>query len=68
VPEKKGGCGRWVLAGCGCLALVIIVLVVFGFIFDAMQLYCVSPLDSMFREFIIPLLNNFGFNLSLPCP
>ena len=27
-PKKKGGCGRWLLAGCGCLVVVLCLVVV----------------------------------------
>lgn len=27
-PKKKGGCGRWLLAGCGCLVVILCLVVV----------------------------------------
>jgi hypothetical protein len=27
-PQKKGGCGKWILAGCGCIVVVLCLVVV----------------------------------------
>jgi hypothetical protein len=46
---KKSNTRTWILAGCGCLLLILCVLVIGGIVFDQMKLYCVPPFDSIFR-------------------
>ncbi len=48
---KKSNTRTWILAGCGCLLLILCVLVIGGIVFDQMKLYCVPPFDNIFRMF-----------------
>jgi predicted component of type VI protein secretion system len=48
-PPKKSNSRTWLLAGCGCLILLLCCLVVAGIAFDQMRLYCTPPFDSIFR-------------------
>jgi hypothetical protein len=54
VPEvpppasRFSGRRSWVYAGCGCLIVVLCVLLVGGYAFDSMNLYCVPPFDALF--------------------
>jgi len=49
-PAKKNT-RMWILAGCGCLLLLVCCLAVAGYAFDSLNLYCQPPFDSIFRAF-----------------
>jgi len=40
VAPKKKGANTWLLAGCGCLVLVLIGMVIAAFVIDYFQLWC----------------------------
>jgi pSer/pThr/pTyr-binding forkhead associated (FHA) protein len=65
--KSGGGCGKWILAGCGCLVILIIFAVVGAFVFDALDLYCKSPFDQIFKELVPFLRDNFKIEWTLPC-
>jgi predicted component of type VI protein secretion system len=43
-PKKSNSSRNWILAGCGCLLLIVICLVAAGFAIDQMKLWCQLPL------------------------
>lgn len=49
-PAKKNT-RMWILAGCGCLLLLVCCLAVAGYAFDSLNLYCQPPFDTIFRAF-----------------
>jgi predicted component of type VI protein secretion system len=49
-PEKKNS-RMWLLAGCGCLLLLICCIAVFAYAFDSLNMYCQPPFDTIFRSF-----------------
>ena len=52
LPEKKSKTKTWVLAGCGCLLVACCLLVVGGYIFDSLNLYCTAPFNLIFGLFV----------------
>jgi pSer/pThr/pTyr-binding forkhead associated (FHA) protein len=47
---KKSNTRTWILAGCGCLLLLLCFLAVGGYIFDSLNLYCQVPgINSFFN-------------------
>ncbi len=42
-PPKSNSTRNWILAGCGCLLLIVICLVAAGFAIDSMNLWCKIP-------------------------
>jgi predicted component of type VI protein secretion system len=48
VAARKSNTRTWILAGCGCLLLLLCVLAVGGYIFDSLNLYCQIPGISSF--------------------
>jgi len=46
-PSKKP-INQWLLAGCGCLLIVLCLVVASAIAFDALELYCKPPFDSIF--------------------
>jgi predicted component of type VI protein secretion system len=51
VPAKKSNTRTWILAGCGCLLLILCCLVVAFVVVDQMNLYCQPGLNVIFRLF-----------------
>ena len=47
-PAKANKNRTWILAGCGCLLLVLCICGLAGYAFDSMNLYCVGPFDMIF--------------------
>jgi predicted component of type VI protein secretion system len=45
-PKKSNNTRNWVLAGCGCLVLIVICLVAAGITIDYLNLWCKIPLIS----------------------
>jgi predicted component of type VI protein secretion system len=48
VPPKSNNTRNMILAGCGCLVVMLCCLVVAGFVFDSMNLYCQAPFNAIF--------------------
>lgn len=46
LPEEKRSSRTLLLAGCGCLVVILCVIVAGGIVFDQLNLYCVTPFDS----------------------
>jgi predicted component of type VI protein secretion system len=46
--KQSSGTRKWVLAGCGCLVLIVLCVVVAAFAVDSMNLYCKLPLVGPF--------------------
>lgn len=59
LPEERRSNRTLLLAGCGCLVVILCVVVAGGIIFDQLNLYCVPPFDS---------LTNFFTNLLMGVP
>lgn len=49
VQAEPSGRRTWLYAGCGCLVVVILILAVGIYAFDALNLYCVPPFDVLGR-------------------
>lgn len=68
-PKKKGGCGRWILAGCGCIVIVLCLVVVglgvwyaaspSGFESRITDLICSGSLKSTTDQ-ILKLIGNYA--------
>lgn len=54
---RLSGWRLWVLAGCGCLVLLLCAIAGGLYVFDALNMYCTPPFDNL----LAPLL-------SYPCP
>ncbi len=50
-PPRRSNTRTWLLAGCGCLLLLLCVVVAGAIAFDQLNLYCQPPFDSLFRMF-----------------
>lgn len=50
-PAKKSNTRTWILAGCGCLLLLVCVCGGLAYAFDSMGLYCTPPFDIIFSYF-----------------
>jgi predicted component of type VI protein secretion system len=50
-PTAKKNSRMWLLAGCGCLLLLVCCIAVAAFAFDSLNLYCQPPFDTIFRAF-----------------
>lgn len=49
MPAEEGRSNRnLIIAGCGCLLVLVCVVVVAAIAFDTLNLYCTSPFDSFF--------------------
>lgn len=48
MPEEKESNRTLIYAGCGCLIVLLCILVVGGFAFDSLNLYCTPPFDAFF--------------------
>jgi predicted component of type VI protein secretion system len=46
--KKPSSSRKWVLAGCGCLVLIVLCVVVAAYAVDSMNLYCQLPIVSSF--------------------
>lgn len=46
LPEEKRSSRTLLLAGCGCLLVILCVIVAGGIAFDQLNLYCVTPFNS----------------------
>jgi hypothetical protein len=44
--ERTGGWRIWVLAGCGCLVVLLCIIAAGFVVFDTMNLYCTPPFDA----------------------
>ncbi len=68
-PKKKGGCGRWILAGCGCIVIVLCLVVVglgvwyaaspTGFENQITKIICSGSLKSITDQ-ILKLIGNYA--------
>jgi hypothetical protein len=68
-PKKKGGCGRWLLAGCGCLVVILCLVVVglgvwyaaspSGFEDQVTKIICSGSLKSVTDQ-ILKLIGNYA--------
>lgn len=56
LPEEKRSNRTLLLAGCGCLVVILCVIVASGFAFDQLNLYCVTPFDTVTNMFTNLLL------------
>jgi hypothetical protein len=58
---------NWILAGCGCLIILLCACVVGAFVFDRANLYCTNSLTSFFTNAFSSILNAiFGTNYGCP--
>jgi pSer/pThr/pTyr-binding forkhead associated (FHA) protein len=48
-PAQQQGNRTWLYAGCGCLVVLLCVVVAGAFLFDTLNLYCTSPFDVFFN-------------------
>jgi predicted component of type VI protein secretion system len=51
LPEEKRSSRTLLLAGCGCLVVILCVIVAGGIVFDQLNLYCVTPFDTVTNLF-----------------
>jgi len=68
-PKKKGGCGRWLLAGCGCIVVILCLVVVAlgawyalsptGFEDQITKIICSGTLKSL-TEQVLKLFGNYA--------
>ncbi len=47
-PKKPSSTRNWILAGCGCLILIVICLIVAGIAIDSLNLWCRIPIINTF--------------------
>jgi hypothetical protein len=47
LPEEKRSSRTLLLAGCGCLVVILCVIVAGGIAFDQLNLYCVTPFNTV---------------------
>lgn len=47
-PKKSNNTRNWILAGCGCLILIVICVVAAGFVIDSLNLWCKIPVINTF--------------------
>lgn len=47
-PKKSSNTRNWILAGCGCLVLIVICVVAAGFVIDSLNLWCKIPVINTF--------------------
>ncbi len=48
-PAQKSSSRTWILAGCGCLLILLCICGISAYAFDAMDLYCQAPFDTIFQ-------------------
>jgi predicted component of type VI protein secretion system len=48
VPEEKKNNRTWLYIGCGCLVVLLCVVVAGAFAFDYLNLYCTPPFNALF--------------------
>jgi hypothetical protein len=64
---KSNQTRNWILAGCGCLVILLCVCVVGAFVVDRADLYCTNSLTSFFTNAFSSILNAvFGTNYGCP--
>lgn len=70
-PKKRGGCGRWFLAGCGCLVVILCLVVVGGVVAymafpnDVEAVICQEPLRP-YTDQVLQALQQFVGAYSCP--
>ncbi len=47
-PPEQRSSRTWIYAGCGCLVLLLCIILGAAFAFDALNLYCTPPFDALF--------------------
>ena len=45
--ETKSGRRTWIIAGCGCLVVLLCIALAGGYLFDTLNLYCTPPFDTL---------------------
>jgi predicted component of type VI protein secretion system len=46
--EEPNNRRTWIILGCGCLVILLCILVAGGLVFDSLNLYCMAPFRSIF--------------------
>ena len=48
-PQEARGGNKWLWAGIGCMAIIVIAIIAGAFVFDYLNLYCTPPFNVLFQ-------------------